>query len=46
MPWIRIEGDDDVPRYVCSNCKVLLLTVEGFALPTVCKACGAGGETE
>ena len=39
--WIKLEGTGDVPRYTCSNCNVLLLTVEGFALPTECRACGA-----
>ena len=41
MLWIKIEGTDDVLRHRCSNCNVLLLTVEGFALPTKCPACGA-----
>lgn len=41
MQWIKLKSDGVVPRYICSKCGVLLLTVEGFALPEKCKACGA-----
>ena len=49
MLWVKLSGDGEPPRYTCSHCKVLLFTVEGFALPTQCKACGtiddgAGGD--
>ena len=51
MQWIKLKDNGGVPRYTCSDCGVLLLTVEGFALPDQCNACGAkrtgaGGEEE
>ena len=44
MLWIKLEDNGVVPRYTCSNCGVLLLTVEGFALPEGCNACGEAVE--
>ena len=41
MLWINLDDSGKVHRYACSNCGVLLLTVEGFALPSECRACGA-----